>query len=61
MTCSCGDQMSIEANNRDEAVTQYKAMMSEHSIAEHFAEKHQGQPVPPVSVVHAMIEHQVSA
>ena len=59
MTCSCGDTMTVEAENRDAAVTQFKAMMTESSIKAHMEEKHPGDPVMSVADCHAMIEKQV--
>ena len=43
MKCTCGDIVSMEAANRDEAVKKMQDMMSEEAIAKHFEEKHPGQ------------------
>ena len=51
--------MTVEAENRDAAVTQFKAMMTESSIKAHMEEKHPGDPVMSVADCHAMIEKQV--
>ncbi len=59
MTCSCGDPMTVDAVDRNDAVAQLKAMMTESSIAAHMAEKHPGQPVMSVAECHAMIEKDV--
>lgn len=56
MTCTCGDVMTVEAETRDEAVGKMKEMMNESAVAAHMAEKHPGDPVPPVAEVHQMIE-----
>ena len=56
MNCSCGDTMNVEGGTREEAVSKLTAMMNESTIAAHFKEKHPGQPVIPVSQVHALIE-----
>ena len=56
MTCTCGDVMTVEAGTRDEAVNKMKGMMNEGAVTAHMAEKHAGEPVPPVSQVHQMIE-----
>lgn len=56
MTCSCGHVLSVDAATRSEAVGKIKAMMTPQAVAQHMAEKHPGQPVLPVSQVHAMIE-----
>lgn len=59
MTCSCGDTMTMDAANRDEAVAKFKAMMTEEMAAKHFADKHPGQTAPPIAQIHAMIDQQV--
>lgn len=56
MTCSCGHEMSVDAENRDEAVSKMKMMMGEQAIAQHMAEKHPGEPMVSVGEVHAGIE-----
>lgn len=55
-TCTCGDVMSVDAENREEAVAKLKEMMSEKATAEHMAEKHAGEPVPSQEQIHMMIE-----
>mgnify|MGYP003394183183 CR=1 FL=1 len=59
MTCSCGDVMTVEAENRDGAVAKLKGMMDEAAIQKHMTEKHPGQPVMSVAQCHEMIEKQV--
>ncbi len=56
MMCPCGDEMKVDAENREEAVTKMKGMMDETAIAAHMQEKHPGQPVMSVADCHAMIE-----
>ena len=57
MTCSCGTVVGpVDAATREEAVGMIKGLMNEGAIAAHMAEKHAGEPVPPVSQVHAQIE-----
>ncbi|HEY4489959.1 MAG TPA: hypothetical protein VJC12_01735 [Candidatus Paceibacterota bacterium] len=56
MTCSCGDTMNVEAENRDEAVGKFKAMMDEGAIKTHMDEKHPGEPLISVADCHKMIE-----
>ncbi len=58
MTCTCGHTLTAEAADRESAVAQIKAQMDEAAIAQHIAEKHPGEPVPPVADIHAMIEQQ---
>ncbi len=53
--------MTVDAANREEAVAKFKAMMTEEMTAKHMAEKHAGQPVPPLAQIHAMIEEKVQA
>ena len=47
--------MGVDAATREEAVTKIQGMMTQDAINTHFAEKHAGQPVPPMADVHAMI------
>ena len=56
MTCSCGDVMKVEAENREEAVSKMKEMMTEDAIKAHSAEKHPGEPVPSVAEAHENID-----
>lgn len=55
MTCSCGHVMDVEAETRDEAITNMQGQMDEAAIAQHMAEKHPGEPVMSVEEVHASI------
>ncbi len=48
--------MSVEAENREEAVGKLKGMMSTEAIVAHFAEKHSGQPVPSKEQSDGMVE-----
>ncbi|MGQ0568037.1 MAG: hypothetical protein ACT4P5_00695 [Armatimonadota bacterium] len=61
MTCTCGHVMNVDAANRPEAVQKLKGVMTADAVAQHMADKHPGQPVLPVSQVHAMIERGVQA
>jgi len=56
MTCSCGHEYSVDAENKEGAVEQLKEMMPDDKIAEHFAEKHPGDPVPTREQADGMIE-----
>lgn len=51
--------MTVDADNRDDAVAQFKGMMTEDAIKAHMAEKHPGDPVMSVADCHAMIEKNV--
>jgi hypothetical protein len=55
MTCSCGDEMKVEAGTREEAVSMLKGFMTEGAVKAHMAEKHPGEPVPAVKDIHAQI------
>ena len=59
MTCTCGDVMAVDAENKDAAVAMLKANMTEDALKQHFAEKHAGQPMPSVEQAHAGIEQSV--
>lgn len=59
MNCTCGTVMSVEAENRDEAVNKLKGMMTAEALAAHFADKHSGQPVPNQEQSDSMIEQMV--
>ena len=59
MTCTCGDVMDMEAATKEEAIEKFKAMMTVDMVAKHFAEKHAGQPVPSVDMVHMNIAQTV--
>ena len=56
MKCTCGDVMTVDAANRDEAVAKMKGMMTPDAVQKHFGEKHPGQPVPPMEQIQANIE-----
>jgi len=51
--------MTVDAENRDAAVAQFKGMMDEAGINKHMSEKHPGQPVISVADCHTMIERDV--
>ena len=61
MKCSCGDTVTVDAEDRDEAVSKVKAMFDEAGIAAHMEEKHPGEPVMSVADCHAMIERDLVA
>ncbi len=56
MTCTCGHETSVDAENREGAVEQLKGMMTEEAITQHCAEKHPGEPVPTKEQTDAMID-----
>jgi hypothetical protein len=59
MECSCGTVNTVEAATKEEAIAMLKAGMTAENIAAHMADKHPGDPVPPVEAAHAMIEQQL--
>lgn len=61
LTCSCGDTNTVEAQNREEAITKFKTLMTAEMVAAHMADKHPGDPVMSVADSHKMIEKQVVA
>ena len=60
MTCSCGDTMTIDADNREEAVSKMKAMMTQEAVDTHMAQYHAGQSMA-MADVHAGIEKDLQA
>ena len=46
MTCTCGQVFSVDASNKDEAIVKMKQIMTEDAVKAHWAEKHEGQPLP---------------
>ena len=51
--------MTVEADDREAAVAQFKDMMDEAGIKAHMDEKHPGDPVMAVADCHAMIDRDV--
>ena len=60
MTCSCGDVMSVDAENREEAVMKMKGMMTQEAIDAHCLEKHPEMKLPQADV-HMGIEKDLMA
>lgn len=56
VTCTCGDNMTVQANSMEEAKTKLKEMMTPDMIAKHWGEKHQGQPTPTEEQLEAMLQ-----
>jgi len=61
MTCTCGQEMAVNADSREEAVEKLQDMMTDEAIAAHIAEKHPGEPVPSKEQSNAMIEQNTKA
>ncbi len=51
--------MTVDAGNHGEAVSKFKAMMTEGAIKAHMAEKHPGQPAPTVEQNNALLEQMI--
>lgn len=56
ITCSCGHEMSVEADTREEAVSKMKEEWNEDAVATHMADNHKGEPPMSVAQAHAQIE-----
>ena len=59
MTCACGDTMTVDGADRNEAAMKLQVMMNEGAIKKHMAEKHPGEPVMSVADCHAMIDQKM--
>lgn len=59
--CSCGHDLKVNARSREEAVEKAKKEMDEKGIEEHYAQYHEGEPVPSVGEVHQHIEEDIMA
>jgi hypothetical protein len=56
MTCTCGHVMTVEADNRDQAVGKLQGLMTPSAIEKHYREMHQpSERVPAVSQLHGRI------
>ena len=58
LTCTCGHEMTVEADSRDEGVQKMKDMMTQDALDAHWADKHQDDTNPKVTLEesHAQIE-----
>lgn len=56
MTCTCGEVIDVDADNKDDAVAKIKGIMNADMVKKHMAEKHAGEPVPSQDQVHTMVE-----
>ena len=50
MVCTCGDPMSVQAENLDDAKMQMKTMMTQEAIDAHCTEKHPGMTITKVQM-----------
>lgn len=58
--CTCGHDLKVQAEDREEAVAKAKGIMNEGGIADHYEEYHKGEPVPSVDEVHAHIAQDIT-
>lgn len=56
LKCTCGDVMTVDAENLDEAKAKLKEMMNPEMVSAHMAEKHPGEVVPSSDQVSAMVD-----
>ena len=61
MTCTCGHEMKVDADSREEGVSKMQAMMNEEAIAKHVADNHPGEPMMQKSAVDAGIAQNLHA
>lgn len=59
LKCTCGDVFPVDANSHDEAVSKFKEMMTPEVVAQHYSEKHPGEPVLTQEQVSANIDQGV--
>ena len=62
MTCSCGQTMTVEGMNRDEAALKLKAMMDQKGVDDHWMKFHADDKNPKLTVMqaHAGIDQSLS-
>ncbi|MCL5773496.1 MAG: hypothetical protein M1536_03870 [Firmicutes bacterium] len=61
MSCSCGEAITVDALDRDDAVKQVRGIMSKEMVAKHMTEKHPGEAVPSQEQVQIMISQSLHA
>jgi hypothetical protein len=60
MKCDCGKTVTVEAENRNEAIQKVREIMTEGAIKEHMEAEHPGQPVPTPEQAQAKIEQNLT-
>ena len=60
-TCTCGHVMTTDAANRDEAVSKFKAGMTQQALDDHIKTHGPNDPKPTLAQAHAAIEQTVAA
>ncbi len=56
MNCTCGHTETLEAGSREEAVSMFKAGMTQEHLDSHFEEHHKGEAKPTLEQSRGMIE-----
>lgn len=60
MQCTCGHVLSVDAENREDAVRQLKAGMTQEALDVHMEKYHKpDEPKPTLEQSHAMIDKEV--
>ena len=61
MTCTCGHDMSVDADSKEEAITKLTEMMTQEELDKHWADNHANDmgPKPTLEQSHAMIAQTV--
>lgn len=54
--CTCGHDVTVDAEDRAEAVAKAKKLMDKDGIESHFKRYHPGETIPSVAEMHAHIE-----
>jgi hypothetical protein len=60
MECTCGDNLSVQAETRAEAVAKLQAGFTQMALDQHFAEKHPGQEKPSLEQALGMVQELVA-
>ena len=60
MKCTCGHVMSVDADSKEDAISQMKELMTEDALNDHFKKYHkEDEQKPTLDQSHMMIEQQV--
>jgi hypothetical protein len=60
-TCTCGHVMTMDANNREDAIGKFKAAMTQQALDDHIRTHGPNDPRPTLEQAHAAIEQTVTA
>ena len=61
MQCTCGHTITVDAESKEDAISQIKGVMTPNEIAKHMDQKHKGQAIPSNDQVYAMITQTTQA